>query len=98
MRRFPDSMSVTALFRTAAHSSSVFGDHSTTPSSERMVPTESHSTSAAGSTIDTMISLTFACGLNGGPGGAPQPIVEQRPTGMERRIARIRTLSKRGKE
>jgi hypothetical protein len=42
--------------------------------------------------------LTFACGLNGGPGPPPQPIVEQRPTGMERRIARIRTLSKRGKE
>ena len=74
--RFVASTSCTALRRTAAHSSSVFGSRSSVPVNETMVATAFQRTSDSGSTIDVMMSLTVAVGLNWGCGAGSSRLLQ----------------------
>src|SRR5207244_2173563 len=66
IRRFPASATVIALFRTVVHSSLFFGPRSTTPSLVSIQPDAPQTSSAAGSRMSFINSLTSATGLNGG--------------------------------
>jgi hypothetical protein len=74
--RLVASTSCTALRRTAAHSSSVFGARSSVPLKLTMVATEFQSTSASGSMIDVMMSLIVAVGRNCDCGGRSSRVLQ----------------------
>ena len=90
--RFVASTSCTALRRTAAHSSSVCGARSSVPVRLTIVATEFHKTSASGSMIDVMMSLTVAvglyCGCGGGSSRLLQPAAASTNTPMTNAVAR----------
>src|SRR5262245_45042300 len=71
INRLPDSVSATAALRMLVHSSSVFGRMSSVPLAVTIVLTDSHTTSAIGSTTACISSLLSATALNGGGSGPP---------------------------
>src|SRR5262249_48896691 len=66
MSKLPASVRVTAWLRICVHSLLVVGPRSMVPSFVVIQPAAPHTSPAAGSTIDFMISLTSATGRNGG--------------------------------
>src|SRR5688572_5445316 len=70
LSRLAASASAIAPWRTFFHSSSVLGTVSTSPFSSTIVVTDSHTTSAEGSTMDNIKSLMVAVGRYVGSGGA----------------------------
>ena len=74
-----------APFTTTAHSSSVSGSHSSTPSTVMMVPEESHTASAAGSRMFRIRPATSVTGASGGPlGSVLQPASSTTVTAINR--------------
>src|SRR4051794_9697409 len=93
MRRLPDSATVTAALRTAAHCASVLGLISSVPFAVSMVLTASHTMSAFGSTTDCISSLVSATGRNGGGSGPPQELIRIAPPRMRTsRAVRMRAM------